>query len=238
MSRLCISTRGIGSWRARLANPDRQWKRGFSAFETAVSWELACKSISGLPEPVEKLFCEGKYGEPRLMFAVAEHKVDLPGGNAASQSDVWAVVKTSRGMFSLTIEAKAKEAFGDEMLEKWLIAGETKRSIRNREKRWEHVRKYLPKSESFFPVRYQMLHRCAASVIEAERLGFRHAGFIVQAFKTSPDKSFQDYAAFCRALNIHPKRGKMATTSVGDITLNVGWIDCPLATDKEVAASA
>src|ERR1700674_3439880 len=29
-----------GVFSSRLANPDRQWKRGYSAFETAVSWEF------------------------------------------------------------------------------------------------------------------------------------------------------------------------------------------------------
>lgn len=133
MSRLCIATRGIGSWRERLASPDRQWKRRFSAFETAVSWELASKS--GLPEPIRDLFRSSHYGEPLLMFAGVEHKVDLPGGNAASQSDVWAVVQTSAGMLSLTVEAKATEAFGEEMLENWLVAGKTANSIENRKAR-------------------------------------------------------------------------------------------------------
>jgi hypothetical protein len=234
MNRLCISTRGIGSWRGRLASPDRQWKRRFSAFETAVSWEHACNRASGLPDPLEKLLRKGNFGEPRLIFAVAEHKVELPGGNAASQSDVWAIVNTSRGMLSLTVEAKASEAFGDDILEKWLVAGSTEESRRNREMRFDYVRSHLPKSDSFFLVRYQMLHRCAASVIEAKRLGFQHAGFIVQAFNT-PDQSFQDYAIFCKALNMPAARGEMRTTFVGEIALSVGWADCPFATDKEVA---
>jgi len=123
LTRTHISTRGIGSWRERLADPDRQWKRGFSAFETAVSWEIAAKRKSGIPEPIEKLFVEGTFGDPLLIFAVAEHKVELPGGSAASQCDVWAVLKTAAGMLSLTVEAKASEPFGDEILENWLVAG-------------------------------------------------------------------------------------------------------------------
>ncbi|MGD0696915.1 MAG: hypothetical protein ABSB82_19025 [Terriglobia bacterium] len=171
------------------------------------------------------------------MFAVAEHKVDLPGGNAASQSDVWAVVSTSSGMLSLTVEAKSKEAFGDEILEKWLVAGATEESKSNRQKRFDYVCSHLPKSDSFLQVRYQMLHRCAASVIEAKRFGFKRAAFIVQAFET-PANGFQDYAIFCQALKIPAARGSMATTSVNGISLSVGWADCPLATDHEVAATA
>ena len=118
MSRLFIGTRGMCSWRDRLASPDRQWKRKFSAFETAVSWEHASKSPSGIPTPIEALLGEPHYREPVLLFAIAEHKVDLPGGPAASQSDVWAVIATSAGMVSMTVEAKAREAFGNEILEK------------------------------------------------------------------------------------------------------------------------
>jgi hypothetical protein len=237
MNRLCIATRGIGSWRERLACPDRQWRRRFSAFETAVSCELASRGKSGVPEPIASLFRQSQYGELLLMFAVAEHKVDLRGSGAASQSDLWAVVKTSSGMLSLTVEAKAKEPFGGDVLEQWLIAGVSQESKRNRKIRWDQVRAHLPKSDSFLQVRYQMLHRCASSVIEAKRLGFQHAAFVVQAFET-PEESFQDYVIFCQALKIPAKRGGMSTTSSDGVSLSVGWADCPLAIDEQVAATA
>jgi hypothetical protein len=232
MNRLCISTRGIGSWRERLADPDGQWRRGFSAFETAVSWELASKNKSGLPKQIETVFRIGGFGDPLLIFAIAEHKVDLHGKGPASQSDVWAIVNTAAGMVSLTVEAKAKEAFGNEILNGWLV-GETNE---NRTRRWEHIRSHLPLSNSFHPVRYQILHRCAASVMEAKRLHFQHAAFIVQAFD-APTKSFQDYSIFCKALNIVAARGHMARTSVDNISLSIGWVDCPFASDGDVAAT-
>jgi hypothetical protein len=236
MNRLCISTRGIGSWRNRLANPGRQWKRGFSAFETAVSWELASKSQSGIPDQIGDLFRNGGLGQPLLIFAVAEHNVDLPGGTAASQSDVWAVVKTSAGMVSLTVEAKANEAFGGEILENWLAAGKTKGAKGSRQLRFEYIRSHLPVSDSFSSVRYQILHRCAASVIEAKRLGFQHAAFVVQAFN-APAESFQNYVTFCRAINVAAARGQMAATYVDNISLSVGWADCRFASDDQVAAT-
>lgn len=235
-NRLCISTRGAGSWRDRLAQPDTQWKRNFSAFETAVSWELSSSYGSGLPRPIDALFRTAGYDEPVLAIAVAEHKVVLPGGNAASQCDVWAVVHTSAGMVSLAVEAKAKESFGDDILERWLVAGETKNSISNRKQRWDYLREHLPQASSLLQVRYQMLHRCAASVIEARRFGFRHAAFIVQAFDT-PNTSFLDYVTFCDALGLPAARGTMARTSVDGISLGVGWADCALASDEQIAAT-
>jgi hypothetical protein len=74
-------------------------------------------------------------------------------------------------------------------------------------------------------------------VIEAKRLGFQHAAFVVQAFNT-PAQSFEDYSIFCRALKVAATRGQMRTTYVDSISLGVGWADCPLARDDEVAATA
>jgi hypothetical protein len=90
-----------------------------------------------LPRPIAELFRGTIYENPVLQLAIAEHKVDLPGGQAASQCDVWAIVKTSAGMLSLAVEAKAREAFGDDILEKWLVAGGTDESISNRKIRWD-----------------------------------------------------------------------------------------------------
>jgi len=237
MNRIGIETRGINSWRERLANPDKHWKRRYSAFETAVSWETASRTVSGLPAPIERLLVAGGFLDPTLLIALAEHKVDLPGGAASSQSDVWALVRTSAGIASIAVEAKAQEAFGDDALDSWLLAGQTDDAKTNRALRWDHVRSHLPIAQSYTRVRYQMLHRCAAAVIEAKRFGLKHAAFIVQAFG-SPETSFEDYAIFCDALGIPAGRGSFAVSQVDDIVLGIGWADCAFATDREIAAVA
>jgi hypothetical protein len=237
MNRLLTHTRGLGSWRERLANPDRQWRREFSAFETAVSWEDASARASGIPVDLENLLRANNYDAPILLLGIAEHTVPLLGGHAASQSDVWALISTSLGLMSLSVEAKARESFGDEKLDDWLVAGSTDASRQNRKDRWGYIRENLPLAESFGHVRYQILHRCAAAVIEAKRLGCPNAAFVVQAFNT-PDASFQDYAAFCAALKMPAVRGGLSNAFVDRISLSVGWIDCPLASDAAVAACA
>jgi hypothetical protein len=240
MSRIHVATRGICNWRERLANPDRQWKRGFSAFETAVAWECASSEESQLPQPIRTALVNGGFDAPKLLFAVAEHKVPLRGGRTASQSDVWAVVSTSKGMLSLSVEAKANEAFGDQTLEKW-FEGTSEQSKANRQERWKHLVQYLPDAptDHYHPIRYQMLHRCAASVIEADRFGLPHASFVVQAFG-SPDASFQEYKAFCQAIGVPPARGSLTTASKArlGISLSIGWVDCPFATDSDIASIA
>ena len=150
--------------------------------ETAVSWERAAHSHSGLPEAILSLFNGSKLGESELLLAVAEHKVPLRGTGGDSQCDVWALVKASVGMVSLAIEAKAAEPFGsgNENLAVWLKSGKSPGSEPNRMKRWEHIQENLPQTEAdaYREVPYQILQRCAAAVIEARRFGLKNAAFM------------------------------------------------------------
>jgi hypothetical protein len=241
MNRLCVETRGICSWRERLAKPDSQWKRGFSAFETAVSWEKASCLPTGLPESFADLFRGSIFGEATLLLAVAEHKVPLDGGRADSQCDVWALLDTPSGGVSLSLEAKANETFGqgNESLRDWLVAGESERSRRSREDRWKHIAEHLPSvtADAYSLVPYQVLHRCAAAVIEARRFRMPSAAFIVQSFGARPE-SFEAFAGFCQAIDLEAERGKMCVSKVGEIRLGIGWADCPFATDAEIASVA
>lgn len=235
MSRTFIATRGAGNWRERLGNPETHWKQKCSALETAVSWECAARTESGLPLPVRALLQSGGYDNPNLLLAVAEHKVELHGGGGASQCDVWGIVGTSKGLMSVSVEAKGQEKFGDDALKDWFVSGKSPGSLKNRKQRWEHIRKYLPESNVYEQIRYQILHRCAAAVIEAERFGFLHASFVVQAFH-APKTSLDDFRLFCKAFKIDAEPGKLALTSVRGISLGVGWADCEFASDKEIAS--
>lgn len=238
MNRINVATRGIYNWRERLANPAKHWRRTCSAMEAAVSWELASRTPSGLPDPILQLM-ECQYGDPTLLLAVAEQQVSLPGGKSDSQNDVWALVKTSAGIVSLTVEAKAREPFGKHTLATWLIERESERSRNNRRERWAFLYSHLPvvSADVYARVPYQLLHRCASAVIEARRFGLKHAACIIQAFKT-PDERFVQYAAFCNAMGLTAARGQIRTTLVGDIELAIGWADCPLATDAQIATVA
>jgi hypothetical protein len=246
MSRLCVETRGICNWRDRLASPETQWRRTFSAFETAVAWELAERTPSGLPEPIAELFRGSGYGEPLLAMAVAEHKVVLAGRGGDSQCDVWGLVKTDRGLVSMSVEAKASEGFGNqhEPLRTWLDGGRSAGSAKNRRARWDGLAGFLPVSADYMEVPFQVLHRCGAAVVEARRMGLEHAAFVVQAFN-APESSFEACCRFGAALGVPLERNRFVTTTVAGrtaaenaITLLIGWADCAVATDEQVAAVA
>lgn len=207
--------------------------------ETAVSWECAARKPGGLPEPIANLFRNSELGEAQLLFAVAEHKVSLRGTGGDSQCDVWALVKTGSGTVSLAVEAKALEPFGagNEALSIWLKAGKSVRSAANRERRWEHLRENLPNlpEGAYDRVPYQILHRGGAAVIEARRFGLKHATILVQGFGC-PDQSFAMYGQFCGAIGRKAEREKMSFIQLAEIRLGVGWVDCPFATDAEMAS--
>jgi hypothetical protein len=246
MSRLCIETRGIASWRERLADPENQWRRYCSAFETAVSWEGASSGSNGLPHPISDMLSHTDFGETTLLLVTAEHKVPLKGKGGDSQCDVWALIQTKAGIASLTVEAKAREPFGlgNESLGHWLESGTSDDAKANRRDRWSHVEDNLPKptSEGYTHVPFQLLHRCAAAVIEARRFGLKNAAFIVQSFgpqsSSESSSNFEAFSRFCRAVNFKAQRGQMQIAAVEEIRLGIGWTDCPFATDAEVAAVA
>lgn len=105
--------------------------------------------------------------------------------------------------------------------------------------RWKHIREHLPEaaSDAYSMVPYQLLHRCAAAVMEARRFRLSNAAFIVQSFG-APSESFTAFSRFCQAMNLNAERGQMQVATVGEIRLGIGWADCPFATDAEVAAVA
>lgn len=83
MGKYFVPTNGPESWRDFLANPEKQWKSGYSAYELAYCWEGATK----LPNCVEKVFKQSEvslFHNVDVLFGFPEYKVPLPGGSASS----------------------------------------------------------------------------------------------------------------------------------------------------------
>lgn len=234
MSRTSVATDGFWRWKDGLASSDKQWKRGFSAFEAAISWELADREASGLPASIFTIL-EAAFPSPQLLLAIAEHQVALPGHDAASQNDVWAIVKSGEELISLAVEAKCRESFGKHTLRQWFAEAKSDRSKENRNLRWDYLSRHLPLPiTSYDDVAYQLLHRCACAVIEAERFAFKKAVMLVQSFDPS-HKIFTDFQQFANAIGLAIQPGELQKTTVGSISLWIGWADCPKATSDEIA---
>lgn len=195
MKRLFIPTMGPSDWRRLLADPEKQWKPKKSALEMAVCWEAARHSQRGIPADVARVLdsCDQIRGA-KLLFAVPEHRVSFPGGGHASQNDLWGLLKAEGSLVSMTIEAKAGEDLGD-LVGKWRRAAGAKSG---KPERLRALRECLSVGEADLDhIRYQLLHRTASALNEAERFGASHALLLVQSFARENDAhSLRDFERF------------------------------------------
>ena len=182
MARIYIPSSGPSAWQALLADPEKHWRTGFSARTLAYCWEKA----NGVPPEISVLFD----GPTELLLAIPEHKVSLPGGTRDSQNDVFALLRCGSETWAAAIEGKVNEAFGPTIGE-WLAG-----SSEGKRTRMSFLCETLGLSETPPPeIRYQLLHRTASALIEAERFKTDGAAMIVHSF--SQERAwFDDYAAF------------------------------------------
>ena len=219
MNSIYLPSEGPEAWRWLLAAPGKHWRYGYSAMALAYAWEQA----DGWPSEVEAgLATSDALRGAELLLALPEHETPLRGGRRASQSDVFALARTASGeQAAIAVEGKVEERFGTETVSEWRVDASP-----GKEERVAQLRKVLDLEDdaTLGAMRYQLLHRTAAAVIEARRFGARHAVMLVHSFSAA-GSWFDDYAAFARALGAEPARGTVGTArTVGEIQLHLGWV--------------
>lgn len=210
MNRILIPSTGPDDWKQFLADPEKQWKRGYSAMATALSWEAS----NGLPPEIADILGT----DAELLLGIPEHKVALPGGRRESQCDVFALVRQGNRTCSVAIEAKVNETFGPTVQE-WLV-----NASGGKLERMRFICETLGlKSDLPGNIRYQLLHRTVASIVEARRFKTDGAAMIVHSF-SKEHRWFEDFAAFSELLGIEAKRGEGLDyrLPLGGI-LTLGW---------------
>ena len=211
MTRIYSPATTLDHWRIGLADPNKHWRAGYSAMATAQSWQTANGT---LPPEIARLFDP----EPELLLAIPEHKVPLPGGNRDSQCDVFALVRSGKRTIAVAVEAKVNEPFGD-TVGSWYA-----KPTQGRTERLSALCAWLGLSFPPDPaLRYQLLHRTGAAIVEARRFGLGHAAMIVQSF--APDARWiEDFRAFAAALGLTPDRDQSATCRLPcGLDLTLGW---------------
>ncbi len=234
MKRIFVPTCGIAAWRERLADPEKHWKREASAFETAVSWEVASGTTRGIPASIAKVLDQARALQgSELIVALPEHKVPLPGGSRSSQTDVWALLRGPAGLVSMAVEGKADESFGD------TIEGWRKDESKGKQKRLEYLMTTLKRTTEFpTSIRYQLLHRTASAILEARRVGAPIAVMMVQSFRETPE-SQADYVAFGECLGAALSADRVVQVVLHtEPQLYLGWATTLLCTDREIALAA
>lgn len=188
MSRILVPSTGAENWRAFLAKPDLHWAVGYSARTLAHAWEAA----SGLPPEIAAIL-NPVFGTVEPLVTMPEHKTPLPGGSRESQSDVFTLLRHVGGTIACTIEGKVNEPFGP------TVARQMANASPGRTERLNYLCELLGIGDCPTDVHYQLLHRTASSLVEAERFSANDAAMIVHSF--SPERRWFDaFTHFCEVL--------------------------------------
>jgi hypothetical protein len=198
MPRILHFTSGPADWQALLAEPTKHWRTGFSARTLAHCWEAA----DGFPREVADALQasdEALLAGLEPVLAVPEFKVPLPGGERASQNDIFVLARSQVGVVSIMVEGKVNESFGP-TIEEW----RTETSPGKKTRLAFLLRSLgLPRKVEG-SIRYQLLHRAASAVIEGERYRAVAAIMLVHSF-SQKRSGWSDYAAFLSLFGITAK---------------------------------
>ena len=188
-------TAGPEDW--KILHPERHWKTGYSAKALAYSWE---KAGGGFPVEIKEVLSDSQFPEAELLIAFPEYRTPLRGGRRQSQTDLFVLAEVRGELLAVAVEGKVKEDFGPTVQE-WL-GDEPSRGKRIR------LRSLAQKlgidsldNRELYPIRYQLLHRTAAAVIEAERFNARYALMLVHSFSQEYEH-FEDYQDFLALLGV------------------------------------
>ena len=184
---------------------------------TAASWEDAGDSLPSEITAVLESTAESALVNLKLVAALPEWKVTLPGGERASATDVLAICRNETALCIVAVEAKVLEDFGPSLSTKRLSASNEQAD------RLDFLHTLLKVKRFSDAIRYQLLHRTASAILTAREFHAGAAVMLVQAFETPSDRR-KDFVDFC---------GEMGATQVssdvykvpefGAINLYLAW---------------
>jgi hypothetical protein len=217
-NRIYIPATKPEDWRHLLAEPEKQWRDGYSAKSMAVAWHLN----DGFPTEVKCAFDNSGYDifkNAELLLAIPEYKVPLPGGGNPSQNDLFVLARGEKQLISITVEGKVAEPFGP-------LVGEWFRNpSEGKKKRLAFLCKTLGiNPDHVKPIRYQLLHRTASAIIEAERFNAKNALMLVHSFSPTSEW-YEDFENFAGLYGAQTELNKIiALGRSNGIDLYIGWV--------------
>ena len=156
----------------------------------------------------------------QFLLAFPEYKVPLPGGSRSSQNDIFVLGRTDDHLVSITVEGKVDETFGP-ILEEWQVD-----ESKGKKGRLAYLKSKLGLVQNIpGSIRYQLLHRTASAVIEAERFHAKSAIMLVHSF-SQDNAGYEDYQAFLSLYDIDADMGKLFfLKEINGIGLYSGWVN-------------
>ena len=207
-------------WQQFLAKPCVHWKTGNSAKSLAHSWTEARGFPAEVLRTLDNSNCSGLHNL-QFLLGFPEYKVDLPGGKRPrpSQNDVFVLARGQTGLVTIAIEGKVSESF-DKSVGKWFS-----KPTPGKIERLTYLCGLLQlQREQVDHIRYQLLHRSASALIEAERFGAGDAIMLVHSFSQSFEH-FDDYSNFAALYGIEAKPNHIGhATKINDLDFYLGWV--------------
>ena len=205
-------------WKQLLAKPDKHWKTGYSAKALAYCWQEA----KDFPPEVRRIFRRSNievFRDIEMLLAFPEYRVPLPGGPRASQSDIFILARGNGQLVCIMVEGKASEPFGQTIAEWKVRPGEGK------EPRLKYLCKRLGLNAiEVDSVRYQLMHRTASALIEAERFNAPNALMLVHSFSPA-NEWFEDYERFLSLFGVTGEVDSLVfAKTIGTVKLYFGWV--------------
>lgn len=219
MAHIFVPANSVEDWRKLLADPIKHWRTGYSAKALAYCWQEA----GGIPSHVMEVLSQiQRLANLEPIFIIPEHQVPLPGGARPSQNDIWVLARTPLGLVSITVEGKVSEPFGPTVQE-WLHDSSPEKEERLQFLCGKLALSYPPPGE----LRYQLFHRSASAVIEAERFRASDAVMMVHSFSRT-NEWFQDFLRFVELYNVKASVDQAVTVKLkGEINLHLAWVRGP-----------
>jgi hypothetical protein len=217
------------AWRKLLEDPEKNWKIGYSALALAYCWEEAQANSHDFPVSIQRVFRNTKYKifqDIKLLLAFPEYKVPLVGGLMPSVNDIFILAKGGGQLISVTVEGKVNEPF-DKPVSEWKLNDEGGKIDRL---------KYLCEILGIIDIKlveniyYQLIHRTASAIIEAEKFKANNALMLVHSFGNSDGKvdNFEEYKRFLALFNIYnPHKNSIihASKRIRGVNIYFGWVD-------------
>lgn len=221
MLQFYLPTGEADDWKPFLAQPDLHWKPGFSARTLAYCWERSKER--SFPAEVKALFATSgiqAFQAITPLLAFPEHGVSLPGSGGKSQSDLFVLAKDGGGqLMSIVVEGKVDEGFG-KTLAQWYVDPSP-----GKQKRLKFLQATLDLPENLpLTIQYQLLHRTASAILEAQRFNAHNAIMLIHSFSPR-NKSFEDYQAFAKLFDVAVTPDHLSLVKeVQGVSLYMGWV--------------
>ena len=208
-------------WKVFLAQPEKQWKDGYSAKELATAWQNALD----FPKIIRNALASSKIAEDKeieFIQGIPEYKVDLPGGISASQNDLFVLAKIDNELVVIMVEGKHREPFGKTVAE-WKKDGGFSEGKQSR-LAYLATTLGLPLS-NIDELRYQLFHRTVSAILTAHKYCAKKAIMLVHTFSLNND-SYPDYEVFAKMLGYKPEMNCFTEYKAkSGILLSLGWVN-------------